>query len=158
MGISIFTSAVAVASLIVASSTAQATMVQPVSGQVMINQGQGYKTIKNPIELKTGDQVIVNPGGFAKVNYTDGCSIPVQPGAVATIGAQSPCVAQSLETSQGAMVQTQAVGDGDNNQAAAPGLTGEQIAIGLGITAAVVGVTCLASWCDSGSNKRPASP
>ena len=139
----------AISAFLLVSTTVQAAMVQPVSGQVMINQGQGYQTINNPIEAKTGDQIIVNPGGYAKITYTDGCTIPVNPGAVATIGAESPCIAQAQ---QGDMAQG---GSGAGGAAGTGVGTGTLVAIGLGIAAAV-GIGVAAS--SGGSSKKAASP
>ena len=160
MSIKKIASTVSAVALVIVSTAAQATMVQPITGEVMINQGKGYKTIKNPIEAKAGDRVIVNPGGYAKVNYSDGCNIPIQPGAVATIGAQSPCIAQ-----QGEMVQTQDAPPPPADpipplEPVAGGTgtgigTGTLVAVGLGVAAAV-GIGIAAS--SGGSKKRAAAP
>jgi len=160
MSIRIIASAISAVSFLIASSAAQAATVQPVSGQVMINQGQGYQTIKNPIKVKPGDRVIVNPGGFAKVNYSDGCNIPIQPGAVATIGAKSPC---TISRTEGSMTQTQTVnGQSQVVNGEAPVTpticaTPTDLAICVGVVAAVTGGIIAASN-SGGSKKRAASP
>ena len=52
------------------------------------------------MNLKPGDSVMAEPGGAAKVIYTDGCQVPVQVGGVVVIGPQSPC---ELRPKQGYM-------------------------------------------------------
>ena len=52
------------------------------------------------MNLKPGDSVMAEPGGAAKVIYTDGCQVPVQLGGVVVIGPQSPC---ELRPKQGYM-------------------------------------------------------
>ena len=140
------------AAFMLANTAAQATMVQPITGEVMINQGQGYQTIKNPIEAKAGDRVIVNPGEYAKVKYSDGCNIPIQPGAVAIIGAQSPCIAQAQQVE---IVQAEVEPVAGGAAAGAGKGTGTLVAVGLGVAAAV-GIGIAAS--SGGSSKKAASP
>jgi hypothetical protein len=81
-------------SVLVASAASAAT-VQPVNGQVSINQGQGFKKLDGSFEAKVGDSIMVSPGGSAKVSYEDGCAIQVKPGAVMTIAELSPCASGS---------------------------------------------------------------
>ena len=153
MSIKKIASAVSAVSLVIVSTAAQATMVQPITGEVRINQGQGYKTIKNPIEAKAGDQVIVNPGGYAKVNYSDGCNVSIQPGAVAIIGKQSPC---TVSRTEGSMTQTQAV-NGEAPVTPTICATPTDLALCVGVVAAVTGGIIAASN-SGGSKKRAAAP
>ena len=44
---------------------------------------------------------MVGPGGSATVVYDDGCRVPVQPGAVATIAPLSPCASRSYAADMG---------------------------------------------------------
>lgn len=83
---------VAVAAIaIVVSSSAFAAQVEPTQGEVLINRGSGFKTLQGPTTADAGDQVVANPGGGALITFADGCKITVEPGAVATIPATSPC-------------------------------------------------------------------
>lgn len=142
-----------------ASTAVQAALIQPVYGQVLINQGQGYKAVSDPIQLRQGDTIIVNPGGTANLTYPDGCTVQVTPGSVITVGAQSPC---ALQGQQGQLAQPQTPpspqGPGPVETAAAAGTsggTGTLVAIGLGI--AVAGGLAFA-LVGSGDDNKPASP
>jgi hypothetical protein len=73
------------------ASPSWATIVEPGSGDLSINQGKGFKPVKHRMNAKVGDSVMVGPGGAATVVYDDGCKVNVQPGAVITIESLSPC-------------------------------------------------------------------
>jgi len=77
------------------ASTSWAATVQPVNGEVSVNQGQGFKKLDSAFEAKVGDAVMVSPGGSAKVSYADGCAIALKPGAVMIITELSPCASGS---------------------------------------------------------------
>ena len=76
-------------------ATAKATTVEPSQGVVLMNTGKGFKQIKKTTKAKVGDSVMVSPDGTAKIAYSDGCIVNVQPGAVATIAQLSPCASGS---------------------------------------------------------------
>jgi hypothetical protein len=80
---------------VLAASPTWAAVVQPGSGNLTINQGQGFKPVTSASNANVGDSVMVGPGGSATVVYEDGCKVNVQPGAVTTIAALSPCAAGS---------------------------------------------------------------
>jgi hypothetical protein len=80
---------------LLAATACRAATVQPLQGQISINQGQGFHQIDGTAELKAGDSVIVSPGGTATVSYPDGCNIGLKPGAVMVIAALSPCASGS---------------------------------------------------------------
>jgi hypothetical protein len=86
-----------VAFLFGVSVTAQAfaATVQVLQGQVLINQGQGYRMVQGSTEASPGDTVVVNPGGAAQIVYSNGCTIKVLPQSVVAISPQSPCQAAS---------------------------------------------------------------
>ena len=77
------------------SSPSWAVIIEPGQGDLLINQGHGFKPVKKQINAKVGDSVMVRPGGTATVVYDDGCRVNVQPGAVATIAPVSPCASGS---------------------------------------------------------------
>jgi hypothetical protein len=76
-------------------SAAWAATIQPVTGEVSVNQGQGFKKLDSAFDAKAGDAVMVSPGGSAKVSYPDGCAIELKPGAVMVIAELSPCASGS---------------------------------------------------------------
>ena len=88
------------ASLILASVPAQAATLTPEKGQVLFNNGDGYKLASHPTEVLPGHSIVANPGGAARVTFDDGCTVDVRPGSVFTVAAQSPCqrAGQHVET------------------------------------------------------------
>src|SRR5690349_1491225 len=88
-------SAVAVSCAVLIASPSWAAMIEPGSGDLTVNQGQGFKPVTSQVNANVGDSVMVGPGGAATVTYDDGCKVNVQPGAVATIAPLSPCAAGS---------------------------------------------------------------
>lgn len=73
----------------------RAATIQPIKGDLAINQGQGFHKIDTATEVKVGDTVMVSPGGSAVVFYPDGCKVRLRPGAVMVIRARSPCASGS---------------------------------------------------------------
>ena len=82
-------------SLLLVSASWAAT-IEPVQGNLQLNRGQGFQPVNSRVDANVGDTVVVGPGGAAAVTYSDGCKVPVQPGAVTTIGPLSPCASGSL--------------------------------------------------------------
>jgi hypothetical protein len=73
-----------------------AATIEPVQGNLSLNQGQGFQPINGRVNANVGDTVVVGPGGAAAVTYSDGCKVSVQPGAVTTIAPLSPCASGSM--------------------------------------------------------------
>jgi hypothetical protein len=127
-------------SLVIATASWAAT-VEPGQGDLSVNQGQGFQKATGRIDARVGDSVMVSPNGSATVAYSDGCTIKLQPGAVMTIGALSPCAAGSYA-------------DDDKNDAAL-------YVIGGGLAAALgFGIYEIIQFSHSGNNPaiRPVSP
>jgi hypothetical protein len=82
-------------SLLLVSASWAAT-IEPVRGNLSLNQGQGFQPINSRVNANVGDTVVVGPGGAAAVTYSDGCKVSVQPGAVTTIAPLSPCASGSM--------------------------------------------------------------
>jgi hypothetical protein len=80
---------------------ALAATIQPVQGDLSVNQGQGFQKVNGRIEAKVGDSAMVSPGGSATVTYPDGCKVGVKPGAVVTIAPLSPCASGSYAADLG---------------------------------------------------------
>jgi hypothetical protein len=100
MSLRTFTAAVIITAFAVAPSLAASVI--PTDGQVLVNQGSGFKEISSPLELRAGDTVVLKPGSSASIKYSSNCIVPVVLGQVVTVAAKAPCV------TQGAMEQTQA--------------------------------------------------
>jgi hypothetical protein len=88
-------SALSIGCAVLVASPSWAATVEPGSGDLTINQGQGFKPVTSRTNANVGDSVMVGPGGTATVIYDDGCKVRVQPGAVATIAPLSPCASGS---------------------------------------------------------------
>jgi hypothetical protein len=73
------------------SLPALAATVESGKGQVLINRGGGFQPVAGGAQAGAGDAVMVSPNGSAQIVYSDGCSIPVVPGNVITVTAESPC-------------------------------------------------------------------
>ncbi len=64
--------------MLLSSSTWAATL-QPGSGQLSVNQGQGFQPVNSRIDANVGDSVMVGPGGSATLVYDDGCKLMFSP-------------------------------------------------------------------------------
>ncbi len=60
-------------------------------GGAMVNSGIGYRAVNGPVDLKPGDRLMVQKDAEARLEYRDGCTVPVSPGRVITIAEKSPC-------------------------------------------------------------------
>jgi hypothetical protein len=75
------------------NSSALAASLEEIRGEVTINRGEGFQRVSGPTEARAGDLLVANPGGSAKLVYSDGCPVRVVPGTVVRVGAKSPCKA-----------------------------------------------------------------
>jgi hypothetical protein len=130
--------ALSIGCLLLAGSAASAATIEPVKGDISVNQGQGFKKVDAAFEAKVGDAVMVSPGGSAKVSYADGCAIELKPGAVMVIAALSPCASGSYAD--------------ENDRNDPPGAL-----IFGGVVAGVTGFVIYEILQNTGANK-PASP
>ncbi len=87
----IVTAVAALASGIVLSTASLAATVVPVAGKLSINSGFGFRDVAGPVAGKVGDSVMAGAKSSGRIVYDDGCEVPVVPGRVVTITAESPC-------------------------------------------------------------------
>jgi hypothetical protein len=87
----IVTAVVALASGLAFSAASLAATVTPVKGKLSINSGTGFRDVAGPVDGKVGDSVMAGAGSSGRIVYNDGCEVPVIPGRVVTITAESPC-------------------------------------------------------------------
>jgi hypothetical protein len=73
------------------ASSAQAASLTSIQGGVRINSGSGFHEVGRDAQVTPGTSVMVAPGGSADILYSDGCRIPVRPGAVQVVAPVSPC-------------------------------------------------------------------
>ena len=72
---------------------ASAATLDSIKGTVLINRGEGFRPLAGTAQANIGDTIMVSPGSSARVVYPDGCPVPVKPGQILTIAAESPCTA-----------------------------------------------------------------
>lgn len=80
---------------------AQTATVEPLQGDLSINQGQGFQRVDSRVQANVGDSLMVAPGGSASLVYPDGCQVTIQPGSVVSIAPLSPCASGSLAQDSG---------------------------------------------------------
>ena len=81
---------VAICAAIVGSSfdaSAIAATLDSIQGTVQVNSGAGFHKVAGAAQVAPGASVMAAPGASAQILYSDGCRIPVTPGAVAVGGA-----------------------------------------------------------------------
>jgi hypothetical protein len=83
--------ALSCAACMIASGVEAATL-GAIQGNVLVNRGGGYETVRGAMNLKPGDTVMAQAGGSAQIVYPDGCVVPVEVGAVVAVGEASPCL------------------------------------------------------------------
>ena len=106
------------------------------AGNVMVNQGVGYRPVQGDAVLKAGDRIMVGQAGAGRVSFADGCVVALVPG-ITTIGKSSPC-----------KVKAQLGGSGFG--------LGGNLGIGLGIIGTVGGLTlALEKIQENQDNKSP---
>ena len=72
-------------------SGARSATLEPMSGIVSLNTGDGYKPIVWPLAVQPGDDIKVGPGSSALIIYSDVCSIKVEPDSLYVVSGESPC-------------------------------------------------------------------
>jgi hypothetical protein len=88
--------AVCFGSALLIGGACSAATIEPVQGDLSVNQGNGFQRIDTRIDANVGDYAMVGPGGAATVTYPDGCKVNLQPGAVMAITPLSPCASGSV--------------------------------------------------------------
>jgi hypothetical protein len=76
---------------LLAATTAHATTLTVIQGDVLVNRGSGYERVLEQTEVNPGDTVVVGTTSAAEIAYGQGCVVPVPIGAVATVKSQPPC-------------------------------------------------------------------
>jgi len=110
-------------------------------GLVLVDHGDGFVAAGAGSPFRGGDRVTAAPGGFAKISYSDGCSVTVNSRTMATIDSASPCdggpAPQLLKTAD--ENSGQGSNDGDGVRVSPTGLVlGGLAALGVGIAVGVV--------------------
>jgi hypothetical protein len=72
------------------ASAASAANLANISGDVMINKGEGFVPAVSSVELSAGDKILVGEGGFVDVAY-DKCTVSLAKPMVHSIAKVAPC-------------------------------------------------------------------
>lgn len=86
--------------LVSVTSVAQAASIEITQGEVLLNRGAGYQSIRNSTDLQAGDIVVSKMGSAAKITFADGCTVPLRTGMIFTVEAQSPCASAGASAHQ----------------------------------------------------------
>jgi hypothetical protein len=62
-----------------------------VTGEVLVNQGQGFRPATSGVVLHPGDRILVPLNGQAGLTYSGGCGVVLGGGSLATISNVTPC-------------------------------------------------------------------
>jgi hypothetical protein len=84
-----------------AAGTAHAATLSDIKGDVRVSHGEGYVAVKGSAEVVPGDKIKVGQKAGVKLVYSDGCSLNVPAGALATVAKQSPCSYRAQLINQG---------------------------------------------------------
>lgn len=172
----------ALAILVLGMAPVQAAVLQGISGQVVVNRGDGFESAMENTEVLPGDQVVVAPGATAILAYGGGCSVPVPAESVVEVAPKAPCPAAPPNSNGGWQMLTQAApgpggavagggtaAGGAAGGAAAGGAAGGGAAaggaglggLGVGTVAVAAGVAgaagITAAVIANSQNKKPAS-
>jgi hypothetical protein len=88
---------IAIAALLSGHCAANAAIVSPESGPVLINDGNGFVPISGDTALRPGARVMAKKGGTAVIHYGDSCTVRVEPGQVLMIQEKAPCEGASAD-------------------------------------------------------------
>ena len=82
---------ISIAALSIAATSVQAAQLS-VTGDVQVNQGNGFGPAQNNMTVKVGDRIMAKAGGSAVITYENSCSTIVNTGIVATVSTGPGCL------------------------------------------------------------------
>jgi hypothetical protein len=125
------------------ATVAQAATVQVVQGDVLVNQGKGYRKVAGSTVANIGDSVIVRGKGAARIIYSNGCTTVVDVGVVQTVVADEACLL-------GLTNSAQTVPAGTAGAAGAAGVITPEVIIGGALIGG--GIAAAIALSDNGSS------
>ena len=78
------------------ASPASAATLDQIDGLISINRGEGFLSIAETTQARTGDLISAGPSGTARLTYDDGCVVRIRPNTVVRVRSPSPCKAGYL--------------------------------------------------------------
>lgn len=82
---------------LVSAGALEAATVSDISGNVSVNQGDGFRAVQAPIIVSPGDVIMASPGGSASIVYDNGCVEAVAAGQTAVVGQDPQCQNTGLD-------------------------------------------------------------
>ena len=132
---------------------ADAATVANHGGSVLVSKGDGFSPIANNTDLAPGGQVMVRPGGLAKITYSNECTVRVGPG-VWQVQPVAPCANGNAEIDF-----TGRMNDGvvtvPTEPALAPAPSGTWLLIGAAVIGGGLLIACVADWCRTSKSSSP---
>lgn len=77
--------------LLLVPVAAQATTLEVLRGQLIVNSGSGFKSARSGQALHAGDIVVADPGAAGVLVYPGGCAVPIVMGVPITVQSHAPC-------------------------------------------------------------------
>lgn len=149
------------------SSSANGPRLRVVQGEVMINDGQGYRQLPSGSEVVQGQQLLTGPNTICELDYADGSVVRLPPGQT-VIASDQPIltVVDAPLPNGGALLSNggnwtasvttgEAVVDTVGAGGAVSGVSTTMVLAVVGTAGAVAGIVAVAG---SGSSSKPASP
>jgi hypothetical protein len=132
---------------------ANAATVANQSGTVLVSRGEGFTPIENDTDLAPGGQVMVKPGGLAKITYSNGCTVRVGPG-VWQVQLAAPCAKGIAEIDFTGRMNDGVV-TAPTEPAPAPAPSGTWLLIGAAVVGGGLLIACVADWCRTSKSSSP---
>lgn len=82
---------VAVSAFLLSLTVARAATLSVVKGEVLVNRGEGYESVRDDAELSPGNIAVARAGSSAKVIFSNGCTVYLGVGTVFTVPKEPPC-------------------------------------------------------------------
>lgn len=83
---------------LISAGALEAASVSGISGDVAVNQGDGFRAVTAPTIVSPGDVVMASPGGSASIVYDNGCVEAVAAGQTAVVSQDPKCENTALDT------------------------------------------------------------
>lgn len=90
---------IALVSICVIASGAQAARLTDIEGTVLVNTGEGFREVNGKTVVSAGDRVLVRGKGGARIDYGAGCVTPVLANQTVVIAAEPTCKQPPLPVS-----------------------------------------------------------
>jgi hypothetical protein len=91
MGIMLGKHIVAAIITAVVTSHAQGAVLKSISGTVMLNKGDGFRSVSDVTPVSEGDRVLVRGRGSAQIEYGEGCSVQISANQSAVVLPSHAC-------------------------------------------------------------------